>query len=665
MNPSTRRTKNDRLTKHRSANPHGSNHKKNTAKRLSSTASWTFFLTLIIAYILSYLAVSNHWNKHVLLELNLTTSSRRFLEEFKGKQRDGKFTSLINKKEEPNPKFSNRTTNSSLQLNHTSEKDLDLALFIDPSELSLRDGFSATWWQSVDRFLEFLNPNPIHNQHMMFVEGASFAFYEFARDDVRMTRDWLQFAVEHTSKAWKQVGYEVKRNTLPYVFYVDQLMKYIRQTLASLDSPEVAITNKNRTNSNLEPQLQQSDDPTAMQETIALIAFMPYRNYFNSTRAKIMTMANLGATLTSLIRVRCGRILVVVDNTDWDEHSKIIWSATLEMLQSSQQDLVERSLWEKAFLEYAKTNKTNHISGEWIRGTNDSNSMGRGLEVRVHKTELSIVVVNCSEHEGTVQWNRGNKRTIKTIPMAGLVGIRKAFLSLNNSKLSSQRRRGSYAKHTRGGGDPIDARQWLGPSFNMTVGCRWKYIYLTEPDSVLVTKQSALMVLSAEIDKGKIAIPHRLQPVPHNSDIPIQQHDPQQPYKTRNNILPAEGPFEQVQNIVTIEKHPVPDTWPNESRTVDVCCDQGPDHPGATAIHLKRLSRCDNFWFLCGFGPNKTLDDHYRLFSYQLIRLVDGTGITTLAANAHGRQCRPQQITVPNPLKDESSSTLPLCGDSE
>ena len=46
----------------------------------------------------------------------------------------------------------------------------------------------------------------------------------------------------------------------------------------------------------------------------------------------------------------------------------------------------------------------------------------------------------------------------------------------------------------------------------------WKYVYLTEPDSLLVARGSTLPAVLRHVDAGRVLTPHRLQPLPHFSD---------------------------------------------------------------------------------------------------------------------------------------------------
>ena len=84
----------------------------------------------------------------------------------------------------------------------------------------------------------------------------------------------------------------------------------------------------------------------------------------------------------------------------------------------------------------------------------------------------------------------------------------------------------------------------------------------------------------------------------------------------------------------------------------DACCDEakGPAfRPGLPPYHPK----CGKglFWYSCGFlkWNRKDPERHARLRHYQLMRLLGGTGITSIAGNEHARRCAPRKNSVCRP----------------
>jgi len=141
--------------------------------------------------------------------------------------------------------------------------------------------------------------------------------------------------------------------------------------------------------------------------------------------------------------------------------------------------------------------------------------------------------------------------------------------------------------------------QWLGQDPG-----RWRSIFLAEPDQILHVKESSIHDLARIVESGFVLSPHRLQPVPHPSDV---------------HILP----------------HPIPEN----SAVFKVEAIQADD---ATCLDAGRHSKvrekgwnCTTWWWQCGFEDG----NHSLLDNYTMLRLSDGSGVTVLAASEHGRKC--------------------------
>jgi hypothetical protein len=152
-------------------------------------------------------------------------------------------------------------------------------------------------------------------------------------------------------------------------------------------------------------------------------------------------------------------------------------------------------------------------------------------------------------------------------------------------------------------------RECLGNVHNAST---WKYVYLTEPDLILQTRPGALPQLRDALDKGLVLCPHRLQPLPHEYDVPGME--------TKDKFVPATGNFAFV-----LELNPLQG---------GVCCDK---NKGSYKPWME-VGSCDNFWWMCGFDARR---NHSLLEPYPLIRLHPGMGIVSLAASEHGRRCWP------------------------
>lgn len=184
-----------------------------------------------------------------------------------------------------------------------------------------------------------------------------------------------------------------------------------------------------------------------------------------------------------------------------------------------------------------------------------------------------------------------NSRFIKTnMPKGALVVLQRGF---------------------KGNLDEKRAKQLFGSTHDRSF---WRYIFLTEPDTILQTRPWALPQLRDALDQGFILTPHRLQPLPHESDVIGMGDEP-------NKFVPATGNFSSVINL----------------KADAACCDE---HKGTYKPGKDNFPDCGMFWWQCGFKPN---GNDERLKPYSLIRLQSGTGIVSLAATEHGRRCFPKR----------------------
>jgi hypothetical protein len=189
--------------------------------------------------------------------------------------------------------------------------------------------------------------------------------------------------------------------------------------------------------------------------------------------------------------------------------------------------------------------------------------------------------------------------------------------------------------------DPEWTAQWLGR--NATGSTHpWRFVYLTEPDTILHARPSSLAVMERMLEKGMILVPHRLQPVPYEGDVPAsnQSHT----FISKVQVAASTSP-----NILELDA----------ADSDAACCDEqmGTLRPGPKAAIAAGLgSQCGwDRWWLCGFGAQQSQqpsNEHngshpYRsnhsliLDHYQLIRLRQGTGVTLISGSSHGRRCFP------------------------
>lgn len=388
--------------------------------------------------------------------------------------------------------------------------------FVDSRRFEDIDLFSAAWLQPVDIFLK------LNTSRIATCEGGSFAVFRQNRGRVRMTLDWFDFAVEHMSKWWKMV--DVFEHAIPYKKIISSFDSYIRS-------------------------IRIDESSSAMQHTIAVIAFQSWSNDMQPERGRHLTVFSLGATLASMLQAGFGRT-VVVGYRDGD----------LEIVQDSFRLLVESG--GAHFYPVAATRR-------------DDSSITKigSMEVGFAQATLDEVT----------------SKFIKINMVKGaLVGLQRALLNLI---------------------DVGRQNDFVGTNHNASY---WRYVYLGEPDLILQSRPSALPQLKAALDEGNVLAPHRLQIVPHESDV-LGMTD-------RRKFVPATGHFSYVFELNPLEG--------------GVCCDENKGSFKPWKMH----GDCGDRWFQCGF---KARANHSRLVSYSLMRLRPGTGIVTIAAHNHGRRCFP------------------------
>lgn len=181
--------------------------------------------------------------------------------------------------------------------------------------------------------------------------------------------------------------------------------------------------------------------------------------------------------------------------------------------------------------------------------------------------------------------------------------------------------------------DPLD---WLGTKHEHSY---WKYVYLTEPDTILHTKPWLLSSIRDGLDRGLSFFPHRLQPLPHESDLPLDANTSRIVTSSTNagRFVPnSVSPFSNVTVLDPIH---------------DFCCDDGqiPNH-----------EKCGTWFWTCGFdnriqqkdlSEEEVLEKHKRLVNYPMMRLERGTGVV-FGPTEHGRRCLPSKVPCPSIPED-------------
>jgi len=314
------------------------------------------------------------------------------------------------------------------------------------------------------------------------------------------------------------------------------------------------------------PHFSSEDRQPTFANALAMIAFL---DFGDAEISKNLTVVSLAATLESLRRAEIGRVVVVAPSAD------------------------DRALVEKSFAYLLKTIPSLK---------REHNPVGR------FATKIGHMEVNFYEATQE-QYNSNVKRNM---PRACLMGAYKAFTLAQRSHASLDSEEKLYLK------------VWFGESYPHS---NWKYVALTEPDSILQSRPNSLQQLKNALDHGHILAPHRLQPLPHHSDL--------QGMNTSEYALAHLREEDGFNDVIELDAVYGP----------DVCCDEakGPDHrPGWNFPNCPNNRR----WWACGFQERFRYetdpdDRHHRLRPYQFFRLKNGVGLTTIAGNLFGRRCIP------------------------
>lgn len=319
-------------------------------------------------------------------------------------------------------------------------------------------------------------------------------------------------------------------------------------------------------------------DELMLPNTLSMIAFQPYLHKKETEKHYNLTVISLAATIESIRRAQMGRVVVVglVDNG--------------------------HDIAQEAFRYLAK-------SVPQVR--HQSNNQGI-------VTKIGHLEVGYARGSATIA---RSKHLEKNIPRAVLYGTKQALLLGDVPAAQRQTNETDYVQ------------EWLGDEHSPSY---WKYLYLTEPDTLLNARQNAIPQLKAQLDQGHILAPHRLQPIPHESDL--------RGLANKFRYLNEDNGFDNVWELD-----------PSETGNHDVCCDEhkGPEtRPGKTDF-----PECHTWWYMCGINKDytdKSLGDvHERLRPYQFMKLKGGTGLTLMAGNLFGRRCFPAKNTVCTPPKEE------------
>jgi hypothetical protein len=239
---------------------------------------------------------------------------------------------------------------------------------------------------------------------------------------------------------------------------------------------------------------------------------------------------------------------------------------------------------------------------------------GQSVPAKIGNTELAYVKIT-DESWLKTQWVKFN------MPRAAVIGMQHAL----GGKFTEEQ----------------DTQAWLGSTHDASF---WKYVYLTEPDTLLHTKPSLWKSIQQGLDSGLSFFPHRLQPLPHQYNLPPSDSDATKKKHVSNiyagRFIPNIHPFS---NITTLDDslH---------------CCDNGPKWPGRSKEFGTKQRPCRGYWWWgCGYSNDykvldltkeQVLEHHKRIVPYPMMNIKGGTGIV-FGPTEMGRRCLPSKMPCP------------------
>lgn len=261
---------------------------------------------------------------------------------------------------------------------HRKQEDV----FFNLSQLDKRtDAYAAAWFQSKERFAR----NRVNK--ITYLEDAVWRAVDVNMGrDIRLTRDWLDFSVEHLSKWWRLVS--VGNFDGGYWRLIINLLAYIRRESQSRqdDSSTMTATLEN-----------------PFRDTIAVVAYHPVNA--GDPRMQIIDIVVLAAQMASLIRCHTGRIVVFTDFGQLNYTETHVWPFAMELLQQddvASQALSNATIW------------TDQVQQERIRPRIPLS------EVMIGTTEVALVGIDAT-------YKSLQKKTKNLVPRSALIALHDAL----------------------------------------------------------------------------------------------------------------------------------------------------------------------------------------------------------------------------------------------
>ena len=226
-------------------------------------------------------------------------------------------------------------------------------------------------------------------------------------------------------------------------------------------------------------------------------------------------MVNVAVTVASLTRHGIGRVVVASQDTTDKHNSQALVQAAFHLVQLHSSPSNPLTNWEEV---------TPRLVQEEERRLETTSRKDMQID------QTSVTFANVST---TYSWLiKGTDKTnyMRLVPKAALEHLQDALR-----------------------GQSSDPELWLGADKRPD---DYHYVYLTEPDTLLHMRPSAIESIRQQMDEGNFSTPHRVQLAPQETDVPG--------YKDNRQWIPNYG---ILSNITALHG----DT--------DACCDDGIQRP--------------------------------------------------------------------------------------
>ena len=155
----------------------------------------------------------------------------------------------------------------------------------------------------------------------------------------RLTTDWTAFAVEHLSKWWNMAKYDddnqQKSNSADterdgrFVAYQRIVRNLVHYTLRVLSTLPRQSSSSSSSSSSLR---------NVTQQTLATIAYLPYRSKKQPQLARRLTIVNVAALMAALMKHGFGRIILLCHTDDFVDTARNVWPQAVQLLQTALQN---------------------------------------------------------------------------------------------------------------------------------------------------------------------------------------------------------------------------------------------------------------------------------------------------------------------------------------